>query len=171
MNRKTTGDEIRALIKHLREEIPNIAIRTSLIVGFPGETEEEFNELCDFVREIKFDRLGVFAYSAEEGTPAAKMGGQIPEKVKEERCAKIMEIQKAVAEELGKRRIGQVLSVITEGFDEDNLLYFGRSYADSPDVDAKVYFGARSMPMPGDLVRVRILDYLDYDLTGEMVYE
>lgn len=171
MNRKTTGDEIRALIKHLREEIPNIAIRTSLIVGFPGETEEEFNELCDFVREIKFDRLGVFTYSAEEGTPAAKMGGQIPEKVKEERCAKIMEIQKAVAEELGKRRIGQVLSVITEGFDEDNLLYFGRSYADSPDVDAKVYFGARSMLMPGDLVRVRILDYLDYDLTGEMVYE
>lgn len=171
MNRKTTGNEIRALIGHLREEIPGIAIRTSLIVGFPGETEEEFNELCDFVREIEFDRLGVFPYSAEEGTPAAKMDGQIPEKIKEERCAKIMEIQKEVADKLGKSRIGQILNVITEGFDEDSFLYYGRSYADSPDVDAKVYFGASCLPMPGDIVKVKILDYLDYDLTGEMVYE
>ena len=171
MNRKTTGNEIRALISHLRGEIPGVAIRTSLIVGFPGETEEEFNELCEFVREIKFDRLGVFAYSAEEGTPAAKMEGQIPEDVKEVRRAKIMAIQKEVAEELGKKRIGKVLNVITEGFDNNSFLYYGRSYADSPDVDAKVYFGARYIPIPGEIVKVKILDYTDYDLTGEMVYE
>lgn len=171
MNRKTTGGEIRKLIKHLREEIPDIAIRTSLIAGFPGETQEEFEELCDFVREMKFDRLGVFAYSAEEGTPAARMDGQLPEEVKNERVEKLMEIQNKVAEELGQKRIGQVLTVLTEGFDKSSYLYYGRSYADSVDVDAKVYFGARYMAEPGEFIKVKILDYADYDLTGEMIYE
>lgn len=171
MNRKTTGAEIRALIKHLREEIPDIAIRTSLIAGFPGETEEEFYELCDFVKEMKFDRLGVFAYSAEDGTPAARMEGQLPIEVKNERVKTLMKIQKKVAEELGQKRIGQVLTVLTEGFDKESYLYYGRSYADSADVDAKVYFGARYMAAPGEFIKVKILDYADYDLTGEMIYE
>lgn len=171
MNRKTTGNEIRALMKHLREEIPEIAIRTSLITGFPGETEEEFEELCDFVREMKFDRLGVFPYSAEEGTPAAKMEGQIDEEIKQKRADKIMQIQKEVASELGEKRIGQIMTVLVEGFDDRNYLYYGRSYADSLDVDAKVYFGAERIVQNGEFVRVKILDYADYDLTGEMIYE
>lgn len=171
MNRKTTGAEIRALISHLRDEIPGIAIRTSLIVGFPGETQKEFEELCEFVREVKFDRLGVFSYCAEDGTPAAKMPDQIPEYVKEQRRSKIMEIQKEICDELGKKKIGNVMSVITEGFDPGSSLYYGRSYADSPDVDARVYFGAESIPAMGDIVRVRILGYDDYDLMGETAHE
>lgn len=171
MNRKTTGDDIRALIKRLREEIPDVVIRTSLITGFPGETEEEFEELCEFVKEMKFDRLGVFPYSAEEGTPAAGMEGQIDEDVKKKRADKIMEIQKEVAAELGEKNIGRVLQVLTEGFDNENYLYYGRSYMDSLDVDAKVYFGARSYFSPGEFANVKIMDYADYDLIGEMTYE
>lgn len=171
MNRKTSGRAIRELISRLRREIPDLVIRTSLIAGFPGETEEEFNELCEFVREAKFDRLGAFSYSAEEGTPAAKMEGQLPQEVKDERCGRLMEIQSEVARELGEKRIGQVLTVLTEGFDNENYLYYGRSYADSADVDARVYFGAEYVPAPGEFVKVKILDYTDYDLTGEMIYE
>ncbi len=171
MNRKTTGEKIRDLINKLRKEIPQIAIRTSLIAGFPGETEEQFLELCDFVKEMRFDRLGVFPYSAEEGTNAAKMQGQIEDNIKEDRANKIMEIQKNLAEEMCKERIGSVLKVLTEGFDDENYLYYGRSYLDSADVDAKVYFGAERLLEPGDIVKVKILDNTEYDLTGEMVYE
>ncbi len=171
MNRKTTGDELRALINRLREEIPQIAIRTSLIAGFPGETEEQFETLCNFVKEMKFERLGAFAYSAEEGTKAAKMDGQIADDVKEKRAEILMEIQNKVAEENGKKMTGKTLSVLTEGFDEESCLYYGRSYMDSLDVDALVYFGAEEEVAPGEFVKVKILDYVDYDLTGEMIYD
>lgn len=171
MNRKTTGAAIRETIARLRREIPDITIRTSLIAGFPGESEDAFGELCAFIREMKFDRLGAFAYSAEEGTAAARMEGQVDEEEKERRAARLMEIQKDVAEEINRSRIGSVLTVLVEGFDKDVCLYYGRSYADSIDVDAKVYFGAEKELSPGDYVPVRILDSVDYDLTGEMLYE
>ncbi|MBR6719882.1 MAG: 30S ribosomal protein S12 methylthiotransferase RimO, partial [Clostridia bacterium] len=133
MNRKTTGEELRTLINKLRKEIPGIAIRTSLIAGFPGETEEQFETLCNFVKEMKFERLGAFAYSAEEGTRAAKMENQIDDDIKEERAGILMDIQNKVAEENGKAFIGKTLTVLTEGFDEESCLYFGRSYMDSLD--------------------------------------
>ena len=171
MNRKTTGEELRTLINRLREEIPGIAIRTSLIAGFPGETEEQFETLCNFVKEMKFERLGAFAYSAEDGTRAAKMDGQIADDVKEKRAEILMDIQNKVAEENGKKQIGKTLTVLTEGFDSESCLYFGRSYMDSLDVDALVYFGAEEEVMIGEYVSVKILDYVDYDLTGEMIYD
>lgn len=171
MNRKTTGEELRALINKLRKEIPGIAIRTSLIAGFPGETEEQFETLCNFVKEMKFERLGAFAYSAEEGTRAAKMENQIDDDIKEERAGILMDIQNKVAEENGKKMTGKTLKVLTEGFDEESCLYFGRSYMDSLDVDAFVYFGAEEEINAGEFVNVRIMDYVDYDLTGEMIYD
>lgn len=171
MNRKTTGEELRTLINKLRKEIPGIAIRTSLIAGFPGETEEQFETLCNFVKEMKFERLGAFAYSAEEGTRAAKMENQIDDDIKEERAGILMDIQNKVAEENGKAFIGKTLTVLTEGFDEESCLYFGRSYMDSLDVDAFVYFGAEEEINAGEFVNVRIMDYVDYDLTGEMIYD
>ncbi len=171
MNRKTTGEELKTLINKLRKEIPGIAIRTSLIAGFPGETEEQFETLYNFVKEMKFERLGAFAYSQEDGTRAAKMDGQIPEDVREERAQILMGLQNKIAEENGQKMIGKTLKVLTEGFDEESCLYFGRSYMDSLDVDALVYFGAEDEITPGSFVMVKILDYVDYDLTGEMIYD
>ncbi len=170
MNRKTSGENIRNLILKLRKEIPDIAIRTSLIAGFPTESEEQFSKLCDFVSEMKFERLGAFAYSAEEGTKASKMDGQIDEEIKEERAARLMALQQRVSEENGKKMIGKTLDVICEEFDEETCLYVGRSYMDSLDVDGKVYFGAEADLDSGQFVKVKILDYVDYDLTGEMIY-
>ncbi len=171
MNRKTTGGAICELIKRLRSEIPDAAIRTSLIAGFPGETEEQFQALCTFLQQMRFDRLGVFAYSAEEGTPAAKMEGQLSEEEKVSRADRLMAIQRDIARAHCQERLGTVLTVLVEGFDDECCLYFGRSYADSPEVDAKVYFGAATLLSAGDFVNVKILDFMDYDLTGEMVYE
>lgn len=171
MNRKTTGEAIRLLIERLREEIPDAVIRTSLIAGFPGETEKQFEALCAFVKEMRFDRLGAFAYSAEEGTKAAAMDGQLSEEEKEYRVERLMAIQKEVAGAHCQEKLGMVLTVLVEGFDDECCLYYGRSYADSPEVDAKVYFGAGSLISVGDFVKVKILDYVDYDLTGEMIYE
>ena len=120
---------------------------------------------------MKFGRLGAFAYSAEDGTRAAKMDGQIADDVKEKRAEILMDIQNKVAEENGKKQIGKTLTVLTEGFDSESCLYFGRSYMDSLDVDALVYFGAEEEVMIGEYVSVKILDYVDYDLTGEMIYD
>ncbi len=171
MNRKTTGDKIRSLILKLRKEIPGIAIRTSLIAGFPTESEEAFLKLCDFLTEMKFERLGAFPYSQEEGTPAAKMDGQIDEEVKKARADRLMEIQREISDDNGMKMIGKTLEVLVEGFDIETCLYEGRSYLDSLDVDGRVYFGAVSDIKAGDFVKVKILDYVDYDLTGEMIYE
>lgn len=169
MARKTNRREIEEKIAYIRKKMPDCTIRTSLIVGFPGETEEQFEELCDFVREIKFDRAGVFAYSAEEDTPAARFEGQLDEKVKNSRLDKLMTIQQAVSLENNKNKISSVIEVLTEGYDEENFMYFGRSRADSIGVDSLVYFAAEDEVKAGEIVRVEILDADEYDLTGRQI--
>lgn len=168
MARKTTGAEIIEKIHKIRENIPDAVIRTSIIVGFPGETEDDFKNLCSFVSEIKFDRMGVFAYSAEEGTPAAEFDGQIDEDVKNKRLDTLMKIQQDISAQINAGYIGKILEVVTEGYDEESFMYYGRSYRDSIDIDGLVYFAAHSDLNIGDFVRVKILDSDEYDLTGEV---
>lgn len=170
MNRKTSKEDIVLLIKRLREEIPEIVIRTTFIVGFPGETEEEFKELYDFVSQIKFDRLGVFTYSQEEDTPAYKLPNQIEEDIKIQRRDKIMEIQKDISEDLMSKNVGELYEVLIEEEVGDNV-YIGRSYMDSPEIDGVVYVTANNKLELGSFVKVKITDYLEYDLIGEMDYE
>ncbi|MBU5437646.1 30S ribosomal protein S12 methylthiotransferase RimO [Tissierella sp. MSJ-40] len=170
MNRKTSKEDIVLLIKRLREEIPEIVIRTTFIVGFPGETEEEFKELYDFVSQVKFDRLGVFTYSQEEDTPAYKLPNQIEEYIKIQRRDKIMEIQKDISEDLMSKNVGELYEVLIEEEVGDNV-YIGRSYMDSPEIDGVVYVTANNKLELGSFVKVKITDYLEYDLIGEMDYE
>lgn len=169
MARRTTGAEIEEKISYIRKKMPDATIRTSLIVGFPGETEEQFEELCDFVKKIKFDRAGVFAYSQEEDTPAANFENQIDEETKAERLDKLMNIQQTISYENNKHKISSVIEVLTEGYDEGNYMYFGRSRADSIGVDSLVYFAAEDEVQTGEIVKVEILDADEYDLTGRMI--
>lgn len=166
MGRKTTKKQIVDLIKKLRKEIPDITLRTSLITGFPTETEEEFLELLEFVKDVKLHRLGAFAYSQEENTAAARLKGQIDEEVKLMRQEKIMEAQSEILEKLQVEKIGTVIEVLTEGYDNENLMYYGRSAKDSIDVDTKVYFAAEDEVMVGEFVNVKVLDADIYDCTG-----
>lgn len=168
MARRTTKEQIRERIARLREKLSDCVIRTSIIVGFPGETEEQFDELCDFVREIRFDRMGVFTYSPEEDTPAADFDGQIDEDTKLRRRDILMSIQKDISAELNRARMGTQTEVITEGYDSDSFMYYGRSRGDSIGVDARVYFAAHDELNTGDIVRVKLLDCDEYDVTGEM---
>ncbi|HEY8342460.1 MAG TPA: 30S ribosomal protein S12 methylthiotransferase RimO [Calditerricola sp.] len=157
--------DIRELIAKIRERIPDVALRTSIIVGFPGETEEEFERLCAFVREIQFDRLGVFTYSQEEGTPAARLPDQIDEETKERRASTLMEIQREVAARRSQRFIGKVLPVLIERYDGRNDVFIGRTEYDAPEIDGEVFVtGYRGEP--GQIVPVRITHAHDYDLTG-----
>ena len=161
-----------ALLYKLRERVPGIVLRTTLITGFPGETEEDFTELAEFVRDIRFERLGCFAYSREEGTPAADLPDQVEEEVKRRRADIIMEQQMEIMQEYGESQIGKTVQVLTEGFDRYAECYFGRSYADAPDVDGKVFFhvpAGKRKPYFGKMVRVRIDDCMDCDLTGELI--
>lgn len=167
MGRKTTRDKLEALIKKLRNKIPGVTLRTSIITGFPGETEEEFSELCDFLETVRFDRVGVFAYSCEEGTPAAKMSGQLPQEVKEERRDTVMELSQKISFERNESMIGKTVTVITEGF-EDNL-YYGRSGGESIEIDPKIYFGAHRELNAGDFADVTIKSADVYDLYGEEI--
>lgn len=169
MNRKTTGNDIRNLIKKLRTEIPNVILRTTLIVGFPGETDEEFNELCLFVKDVKFDRLGAFAYSAEDGTPAAKFKEQVPERIKEERQNIIMEIQQEVSKDNLLGKIGNVYDCLIENITEDGKYFIGRSYMDVPSEDGVIYIKYNPMYMINEFVKVKIIDSSFYDLYGEVV--
>lgn len=169
MNRKTTGNDIRNLIKKLRTEIPNVILRTTLIVGFPGETDEEFNELCLFVKDVKFDRLGAFAYSAEDGTPAAKFKEQVPEKIKEERQNIIMGIQQEVSKDNLLGKIGNVYDCLIENITEDGKYFIGRSYMDVPSEDGVIYIKYNPMYMINEFVKVKIIDSSFYDLYGEVV--
>lgn len=169
MNRKTTGNDIRNLIKKLRAEIPNVILRTTLIVGFPGETDEEFNELCLFVKDVKFDRLGAFAYSAEDGTPAAKFKEQVPEKIKEERQNIIMEMQQEVSKDNLLGKIGNVYDCLIENITEDGKYFIGRSYMDVPSEDGVIYIKYNPMYMINEFVKVKIIDSSFYDLYGEVV--
>lgn len=169
MGRRTNKAQITELIQKLRTQIPDVTLRTSLIVGFPGETEEQFIELQEFVEKIKFDRLGVFAYSQEEDTPAAKLSGQIEEEEKEVRRDNLMIVQADISAELNRSRIGQIMTVLVEGKDEIIKNYYGRTYADSIEIDGKVFFKSDKKRLEGDFVQVRIDDCLEYDLFGEEV--
>ena len=168
MNRHGDGALIRETIRRLRENIPGIALRTTAIVGFPGESEADFEELCAFIRETKFDRLGVFTYSQEEGTPAAALDGQLDEQTKQNRYDILMDTQLAHTDTLEKR-IGKTLTVLSEGFDAAAEIHIGRSMYDAPDVDGKVYFRAKRRVPAGEFVRVKIKEALDYDLVGDAI--
>jgi ribosomal protein S12 methylthiotransferase len=169
MNRKSDGSTIRNLITKLRKEIPGVILRTTLIVGFPGETEENFNELCEFVKEYKFDRLGAFAYSIEEGTPAAKFIDQLDKKTKNKRQRKIMFIQQNVSKELMKDKIGKEYTCLIENMTEDGEYYIARTYMDVPSEDGVVYIKYDSSIMVNEFVNVKIIDSSEYDLIGEVV--
>lgn len=172
MHRQGTEASLREVIKKIRDKVEGVVIRTTLITGFPGETEEQFNRLAEFVNEMEFDRLGCFPYSEEEGTPAAEMECQIDEEVREHRAEIIMEQQSVIAEKKNNALIGKTLEVVTEGFDRYGECWFGRSAADAPEIDGKIFFTAPDKkPFPGCFVKVRIDDILDYDLIGEIVYE
>ena len=169
MNRRSTSEEIRTLLGKLRREIPDIALRTSLIVGFPGETEEDFKNLLQFVEEIQFDRLGVFCYSREEGTPANEMADQVSERIKRERYKKVMKAQSRLSFKRNRRLVGMVEEVIVEGYSEETeLLLKGRSSRQAPDIDGQVYITAGNANV-GDIVRLTITDSSDYDLIGEIL--
>lgn len=169
MARRTNRAEIEEKIAYIREKMPDATIRTSLIAGFPGETEEQFRELCEFVKKIKFDRAGVFEYSREENTPAAEFDGQIDEETKAQRLDELMTLQREISFENNKKKISSVVEVLTEGYDEENFMYFGRSRSDSIGVDSLVYFAAEDEVEIGEIVRVEILDADEYDLTGRQI--
>ncbi len=171
MGRRTNQEQLRSMVEKLREEIPDICLRTTLITGFPGETEEDHEELMQFVDEMEFDRLGVFTYSQEEDTPAALMPDQIEEEVKEERQAEIMELQQAIAFEKAEDMIGQVLTVMVEGKIADEDAYVARTYRDAPNVDGYLFINTGANLMTGDLVRVLVTDSNEYDLIGELYNE
>ncbi len=168
MNRRGNGETIRNVIASLRREIPNVVIRTTFIVGFPGETEENFEELCEFVREAKFDKLGVFTYSREEGTPAYDFPDQIDEQVKLDRMDLIMRDQMEINEAKNEKLIGKTVKVIYEGLDTVSQTHFGRSEADAPEIDGKVYFKLRKKRAltPGEFVNIKVTEVVDYDLFG-----
>ena len=170
MNRHGGKELIRDAVRRLREGVPGIVLRSTAMVGFPGETEEDFCELCEFIKEARFDRFGAFTYSAEEGTLAAEFDGQIDEQIKQDRYDILMQTQLTVAEELGAAKVGSVQTVLCDGFDTVAEVYYGRSYADAPDVDGKVYFTSpRRKINTGAFVQVKITEAMDYDLVGEVI--
>jgi ribosomal protein S12 methylthiotransferase len=171
MGRRTNREDLTRLVQHLRQEIPDIVLRTTLITGFPGETEEEAEALLDFVDEMEFDRLGVFTYSAEEGTKAALMEGQIPQEVKEERRDKIMALQQEISSFRTSQRVGTVMDVLIEGYLYEDDIYIGRTYMDAPGVDGSVFVRAQEELISGDIVPVRITGSGEYDLMGDVIYE
>ena len=169
MGRRTSKEQLVEIIGKLRKEIPDIAIRTTLITGFPGETQEQHEELMEFVDEMEFDRLGVFTYSPEEDTPAAEMPDQIPGDVKEYRQAELMELQQEIAFDLAEEMIGREVLVMIEGKVADENAYVGRTYKDAPNVDGLIFVESEEELMSGDFARVRITGALEYDLMGEII--
>lgn len=172
MNREGSEETLRALMAKIREKIPNVTIRTTLITGFPSETEEQFNRLADFVKDMRFDRLGCFAYSQEEGTKAAGMPDQIDEETKSRRADVIMEQQQIIMAQNNEKMIGKTIEAVTEGYDRYGECYFGRSAADAPDIDGKLFFRSPERKLTsGSFVKVKITETLDYDLIGEIENE
>ena len=169
MNRKGDATSLKRLIERIRVLVPDVVIRTTLITGFPGETEEQFCELCEFVKEVKFDRLGCFAYSPEEDTPAANFPDQIDEQVKRDRAELIMNDQLSVIIEGNAAKVDTVKEVLVEGYDDYIKCYYGRSESDAPDIDGKVFFMSEKALEIGSFVNVRINDTIEYDLLGEAV--
>lgn len=166
MGRRTSKQELIDIVGKLRKEIPDIVLRTTLITGFPGETEEDHEELKEFVDEMEFDRLGVFTYSPEENTPAAEMADQVSEEVKEERRDELMELQQEISYDRGQDRIGQELLVMIEGKVADESAYIGRTYGDAPKVDGYIFVQTGELLMTGDFAKVRVTGALEYDLIG-----
>ena len=167
MNRQGDRRSILDVVRRLREGIPGVAIRTTMIAGFPGETEEDFAELQALVAEGKFDRLGCFAYSQEEDTPAGEREDQLPEELRRHRADLIMEQQAPIAFAIAQSQVGRTMEVLVEG--KKGGQYYGRCYMDAPDIDTKVFFTSRTQCRPGDFVPVRITAALEYDLAGEAV--
>lgn len=171
MNRRTDQNQLREMIGKLRREIPDIALRTTLISGFPGETEEDHELLLEFVDEMEFDRLGVFAYSAEEDTPAFSFENQVPQEIKEERRDQLMELQQEIAFEKSEGMKGRILDVLIEGKVADEPAYVGRTYMDAPGVDGLIFVNTGQLLMSGDFVRVKVVGASEYDLIGEVYNE
>lgn len=169
MGRRTSKEQLEEVIGKLRKAIPDIAIRTTLITGFPGETQEQHQELVDFVDEMEFDRLGVFTYSPEEDTPAAEMEGQISEEVKEDRQAELMELQQEIAFEQAENMVGKEILVMIEGKVADENAYVGRTYKDAPNVDGLIFVNTDEELMSGDFARVKVTGAAEYDLIGELI--
>lgn len=171
MGRRTNREELDALLAKLRKEIPDIALRTSLITGFPQETEEEHAELLDFVKNARFERLGVFTYSKEENTPAAKMKGQITERLKKQRKRELMALQQEISRQRGKEKVGSMLKVIIEGKLPEENIYIGRSYMDAPNIDGYVFVHSVDSYLSGEFVNVKVTQAKEYDLIGEAISE
>ncbi len=170
MNRSGNSKDLKALIDHIRDFVPDITIRTTFITGFPGETEEQFAELCQFVKDVGFDRLGCFAYSAEEGTIAATLPNQVDEETKMRRAEIIMDIQSDIVAKKNEQKIGTEAEVLVEGYDSYIKCFFGRTVGDAPEIDAKIFFCTEGRkPEEGDIVKVLINDTIEYDLLGSMV--
>lgn len=170
MNRHGSYNELKSLIEKIRRKIPDIVLRTTLITGFPGETEEQFTELSEFVQEMQFDRLGCFPYSQEEGTKASEFEGQLDDDVKFHRAEMIMQQQMLISAKNNKSLLGKQLEAVVEGFDQYGECYFGRTKADAPDIDGKIFFMSERHLNIGDYVRIEIVDTLDYDLIGEVIF-
>lgn len=169
MNRHGDKETLVTLVNKIRNRIPDVVLRTTLIAGFPSETNEQFEELCEFVGEVRFERLGCFAYSAEEGTPAAKMENQVPLKTRERRAEIIMEQQMYISDSYNEQDIGKTVEVVTEGFDRYAECWYGRSVKDAPEIDGKVFFSSEKKLSEGEYVKVHIDDTMDYDLIGTRV--
>ena len=169
MNRHGDRATLTALIDKIRREIPGIIIRTTLIAGFPGETEEQFSELVEFVKTMRFERLGCFAYSQEEGTAAAKMDGQLDEDIKQHRADIIMQEQMFISDRFNQKLLGSDIEIVVEGFDRYAECWFGRSAMDAPEIDGKIFFTCENKPAVGEYIKVHIDDTLDYDLIGTWI--
>ncbi len=169
MNRHGGSELIKETVKKLRREVPGIVLRTTAMVGFPGETDKDFEELCEYVKEARFDRFGAFTYSAEEGTPAAEFSDEVDGQTKQDRYDILMQTQLTVSEEQSKEKIGSELLVLCDGYDTVAEIHYGRSYADAPDVDGKVYFTSKKRRSAGEFVKVKITEALDYDVVGKAI--
>ncbi|MBR6506325.1 MAG: 30S ribosomal protein S12 methylthiotransferase RimO [Clostridia bacterium] len=169
MNRRDTEESIRSVVKKLREAVPGMYIRTTVITGFPGETDADFDKLLSFIKETRFERLGAFIYSREEGTPAYDMPDQVPEKLKRRRHDAIMREQKRIHDSINKNSVGKIIRVINEGYDQVAESYYGRSFADAPEIDGKIYYSSPRRLREGEFVDVLVNEVLDYDLTGRVV--
>ena len=171
MGRRTSKQQLIDMVSTLRSEIPDIVLRTTLITGFPGETQEDHEELMEFVDQMEFDRLGVFTYSPEEDTPAATMEDQIPEEVKQDRQAELMELQQEISLERGESCVGKDYLVMIEGKVADENAYVGRTYADAPGIDGYMFINTGELLMSGDFVKAHVTGSLEYDLIGEIADE
>ncbi|MBE6565187.1 MAG: 30S ribosomal protein S12 methylthiotransferase RimO [Ruminococcaceae bacterium] len=167
MNRHGDSQVVKSAVKRLREQVPGITLRTTLMVGFPGETQEDFDALCEYIAEARFDRLGVFAFSPEEGTAAYEMKDQIDEQTKQDRMDRAMDLQYDIHASLNEEKVGRTIRVLCEGFDPVSESFYGRSEADAPEIDGKIYFSAKRRIAEGEFVDVTITETLDYDLIGE----